>query len=171
MHEAITDEACRAPVDGFWDEVDRHLAAAGLVLTEYRSRPIARFLNPRMTHRLDQSAAVSLAKLRVRVVPVSLREQAAGHMATGCAAAVGARIAVLLTGAMRMGGSASKSEIIDRPADVAHFTACLNPTLAQDADLLTETETETEAVVRVRSVLPSTGLRPGLPAAVTGPAV
>ncbi|RBM21867.1 oxidoreductase [Prauserella sp. PE36] len=87
VDEAIGDPACRVLVGRFWAECERHLPPH-LDLARYREDLLARFGNARMEHRLTQIAEDTTTKLRVRVVPVALRELAAGRRADGCAAVV-----------------------------------------------------------------------------------
>ena len=89
--EAIADPQCRAAVERLWDEDERHLPRT-FDLATYRRALLDRFGNPRIEHRLDQIATDGLTKLRLRVVPVAVRELEARRTASGCAFAIAAWI-------------------------------------------------------------------------------
>lgn len=84
---AMADTTVRGLVERFWDEASRHLAPE-LAAESYREALTARFLNPRIEHRLAQIAQGSGIKLRARILPVLKRELAAGRDAAGCLAAL-----------------------------------------------------------------------------------
>ncbi|MES2169279.1 MAG: mannitol dehydrogenase family protein [Actinomycetota bacterium] len=89
--EAIADSRCLAAVRALWAEDARHLPDVDLAT--YSEALLERFRNPRIVHSLDQIAIDSLVKLRVRIVPVALRERAAGRAAEACAHVIAAWIA------------------------------------------------------------------------------
>ncbi|WP_235522600.1 MULTISPECIES: mannitol dehydrogenase family protein [unclassified Plantibacter] len=80
--EAVGDRACRAWVEEYWDETERHLPD-GLDLAAYRRALLERFDNARIEHRLQQIALEGVTKLRVRIVSTLLGELAAGRPGTG----------------------------------------------------------------------------------------
>ncbi|WP_156761475.1 mannitol dehydrogenase family protein [Microbacterium karelineae] len=86
---AMGDDAVRGLVEAFWDEAERHLPAE-LDAPAYREALAARFLNPRIEHRLAQIARDSEIKVRARILPVLRREREAGRDAAGCLAALAA---------------------------------------------------------------------------------
>ena len=88
--EAIDDPLLLAVVDQLWDEDARHLPDLGL--PQYRAALLERFRNPRIAHHLDQISTDSITKLRLRIVPVALRERAAGRSASACATVIAAWI-------------------------------------------------------------------------------
>ncbi len=88
--EAIADPRCLAAVRALWAEDARQLP--DLDLDAYAVALLERFRNPRIVHSLDQIAIDSLTKVRVRIVPVALRELAAGRDAEACAHAIAAWI-------------------------------------------------------------------------------
>ncbi|MDZ8201686.1 mannitol dehydrogenase family protein [Microbacterium sp. SSW1-59] len=117
---AIDDPVCREVVDALWQEAARHLP--DVEVTHYAAELIARFRNPRIEHRLVQIATDATTKMRLRIVPVALRERAAGRPAEGCAAAVAAWWLSDTGDAPREGGSNG----LDRAV------ACLDTGLAHD---------------------------------------
>jgi fructuronate reductase len=90
VSEAIADPRCLAAVRALWAE-DAH-QLPDLELDTYAAALLERFRNPRIVHSLDQIALDSLTKLRVRIVPVALKELAAGRPAAACAHAIAAFI-------------------------------------------------------------------------------
>ncbi len=95
--DATQDPTCRDIVEGWWSEAIRHLPAE-VDAASYCRELWKRFENPRILHALAQIAEDSLAKIRVRVVPVAKREIAAGRSAAGAAAIVGAWAQAMLEG-------------------------------------------------------------------------
>jgi fructuronate reductase len=90
--DAIADRACRDLVETFWDEAERNLSGE-LDIPAYRRALLDRYENPRIEHRLDQIAADSSVKARLRIVPVAVRELAQERPASGCAQALAAFLA------------------------------------------------------------------------------
>ncbi|MDF9277625.1 mannitol dehydrogenase family protein [Arthrobacter sp. EH-1B-1] len=90
--EAITDPVCLHAVNSFWDEAERHLPAT-LGLTEYRSALHERFANARIEHQLSQIAIDTPTKLRLRVMPVAVRERESGREADACATVIASWLA------------------------------------------------------------------------------
>jgi fructuronate reductase len=90
--DAIADRACRDLVETFWDEAERNLPGE-LDIPAYRRALLDRYENPRIEHRLDQIAADSSVKARLRIVPVAVRELAQERPASGCAQALAAFLA------------------------------------------------------------------------------
>jgi fructuronate reductase len=76
---AIADPHCRALVEGFWNEAERHLTETGLGIPAYREQLRERFANPRIVHRLTQIAEDAPTKVRLRLLPVLRAELAAGR--------------------------------------------------------------------------------------------
>jgi fructuronate reductase len=85
---AIADPVCREAVERFWDEAARQLHDVDT--HAYRAALVERFANARIEHRLDQIGSDAATKVALRIVPVALRERAAGRSADGCASAVAA---------------------------------------------------------------------------------
>jgi fructuronate reductase len=90
--DAIADRACRDLVETFWDGAERNLPGE-LDIPAYRRALLDRYENPRIEHRLDQIAADSSVKARLRIVPVAVRELAQERPASGCAQALAAFLA------------------------------------------------------------------------------
>lgn len=76
--EAVGDPQCRAWVEEYWDETERHLPAE-LGLAAYRTALLDRFDNARIEHRLQQIALEGVTKLRVRIVSTLLAERRGGR--------------------------------------------------------------------------------------------
>lgn len=93
VSRAIGDPVCRAAVEAYWDEAERHLEPS-LEIARYRSDLIQRFSNPRIVHSLSQIALDARTKLGLRIAPVAIRERARGATAQACARAFAA---VLMT--------------------------------------------------------------------------
>lgn len=92
VDEAIADPVCRGWVEDLWDEADRHLAMPADQVRGYRTALLARFLNPRIRHRLAQIAADGSQKLPVRILPTLRAELAAGRLPPGACRALAAWI-------------------------------------------------------------------------------
>ncbi|CAH0214246.1 mannitol dehydrogenase family protein [Plantibacter cousiniae (nom. nud.)] len=92
--EAVGDEQCRAWVEEYWDETERHLPD-DLGLTAYRTALLGRFDNARIEHRLQQIALEGVTKLRVRIVSTLLAERAAGRPGTGSLRVIAAWVAAV----------------------------------------------------------------------------
>lgn len=86
--EAMADAQVRTHVEALWDEACRYLPPH-VDAAEYRDALVQRFENPRIKHLLAQIGNDSLTKLRVRIVPIALKELAGGRDAAGAAAAIG----------------------------------------------------------------------------------
>ncbi|GII95534.1 mannitol dehydrogenase family protein [Sinosporangium siamense] len=87
--EAIADPKPRELVERFWDEAARSLPAE-VDPDGYRAQLIQRFANARIRHRLEQIAADSTLKVRLRILPILEAELAAGRPADTSIAAVAA---------------------------------------------------------------------------------
>lgn len=70
---AFADAEVRTRVEEYWDAVSAVLPDPALDLPNYRRALAARFANSRIEHRLDQIAAETAAKLRIRTVAVIAR--------------------------------------------------------------------------------------------------
>lgn len=81
VDEAVREPACRRILLDFWSEAKRSLPAASEA-DAYCAALLTRFENPRIAHRLDQIAADTVTKLRMRVLPVIENELAQGRGAT-----------------------------------------------------------------------------------------
>lgn len=130
--EAIEDPVCLASVGRWWDEAERQLPAS-MHIAQYRSELLARFRNPRIAHQLEQISSDSLTKVALRVVPVALRERAAGRDAVGAAAVVGAWIALVRSGLSINESQSSRVEQAltgGQPAQA--LLATVSPALAAD---------------------------------------
>lgn len=87
VSDAIADPACRRAVEEFWSEACA-LIPADVDTVDYRNDLIARFANTRIVHSLEQIAADSSLKVRVRFAAVAERTRAAGGDARASAAAI-----------------------------------------------------------------------------------
>ena len=130
VSDAITDPTCRRAVEAFWDEAQRHLP--DLEIQDYREALVSRFSNPRIEHRLSQISQDGLTKVQLRIVPIARRERATGRSAEGCAAALGAWIAAVMSGIAA--ADASTDEAASRPDPVLALLTLLDSSLADDAD-------------------------------------
>jgi fructuronate reductase len=128
VDEAIADPVIAQWVEEFWDECEPHLPA-DLAVHDYRARLRERFENDRIHHALDQIAADTLTKLRVRISPVLRAERAAGRRGTASARVFAAWIAL---DAQRNGLGLPTVD------DVRSTIAAIDPTLAADDDLVTD---------------------------------
>ena len=87
--EAVNDPVCLRAVNDFWDEAEQHLPPT-LDVSAYRAALKHRFANGRIEHQLSQIASDTPTKLRLRVVPVAVKERASGRPGTACALAMAA---------------------------------------------------------------------------------
>ncbi len=85
--EAIGDREVRAEVEALWDEASRYLPDF-VEASAYREALLERFENPHIKHLLSQIGNDSLAKLRIRILPIALKELEAGRGATGAVPAI-----------------------------------------------------------------------------------
>lgn len=85
--EAIGDREVRAEVEALWDEASRYLPDF-VEANAYREALLERFENPHIKHLLSQIGNDSLAKLRIRILPIALKELEAGRGATGAVPAI-----------------------------------------------------------------------------------
>lgn len=85
--EAIGDREVRAEVETLWDEASRYLPGE-VEAPAYREALLKRFENPNIDHLLSQIGNDSLAKLRIRILPITLKELAAGREAAGAVPAI-----------------------------------------------------------------------------------
>lgn len=85
--EAIGDREVRAEVETLWDEASRYLPGE-VEAPAYREALLERFENPNIKHLLSQIGNDSLAKLRIRILPITLKELAAGREAAGAVPAI-----------------------------------------------------------------------------------
>jgi fructuronate reductase len=135
--DAVTDPACRAWLDEWWDEAVRHVPLPETELADYRTALLDRFANPRIRHTLAQIAADGSQKIPIRVLPVLRGERAAGRMPAGAIRVLAAWIRHLRgQGApVSDAGAGPYRERAGRPRDVL---ALLAPELAADDALVTE---------------------------------
>ncbi|NYE21575.1 mannitol dehydrogenase family protein [Microbacterium immunditiarum] len=87
--EAIGNPVIRDLVERFWNEAARSLLP-GADPDSYQTQLVERFANPRIRHRLEQIAADSTLKVRLRVLPVLEAELASGRSAEASAEAIAA---------------------------------------------------------------------------------
>ena len=85
--EAIGDSEVRAEVEALWDEASRYLPDF-VEASAYREALLERFENPHIKHLLSQIGNDSLAKLRIRILPIALKELEAGRGAKGAVPAI-----------------------------------------------------------------------------------
>lgn len=137
---AVGDPVCRQWMTQWWDEASAHLTVPADQVAAYRDDLLERFGNPRMRHLLAQIAADGSQKLPVRVLPVLSAERRAGRMPGGAVRLVAAWINHL-----RGAGAPVTDPAADRlvelarsplPEAVPAVLATLDPSLAQDADLV-----------------------------------
>lgn len=144
--EAIADPVCRSAVERLWDEDVRNLPEE-LGLDHYRAALLERFSNARIEHRLEQIAIDSLAKLRVRVAPVTERELAAGRTAEGCATVFAAWMAAIESGFCR--ADAAEREIADAlasPNPRAGLLGLVSAKLAADPGFAAHVDRDVERI-------------------------
>jgi fructuronate reductase len=148
--EAVVDETCRAWLDAWWSEASGHLSLPDADLMAYRAALLDRFANPRMRHRLDQIAADGSQKLPVRILPTVRRERAAGRLPQGASLVLAAWVCHL-----RGAGSPIADVRADQvvplaegplPAAVPRVLAALDPSLADDGELVAAVLTQAEAL-------------------------
>ncbi|WP_308128149.1 mannitol dehydrogenase family protein [Modestobacter italicus] len=84
--DAVADPVCRGLVEAWWDTCTPHLRLTGTEVTDYRDALLERFGNPRIRHALAQIGVDGSQKLPVRIVPVLLRERAAGRLSDAAVA-------------------------------------------------------------------------------------
>nr|WP_245741400.1 hypothetical protein [Herbiconiux ginsengi] len=127
--ESIGDPVCRAAVESLWNE-DAACLPACLGLDEYRQALVDRFANARIEHRLEQIAADSFMKLRLRVVPVTEVLLRRGELPRAGAAAIAAWIVAARRGllppeatAPSAHSGAALSSLLTRLSDVVGASA------------------------------------------------
>jgi fructuronate reductase len=123
VDQVVRDPDGRDLIITWWDEACRHLPD-DLDLDRYRDELLVRFTNPRIAHQLAQIAQDALSKLRIRIVPVALRELEAGRLPRGALTAVAA-VLVVSSGALSL-------------EDARTFLEELAPSLARHADAVDE---------------------------------
>ncbi|WP_243076364.1 mannitol dehydrogenase family protein [Microbacterium sp. SS28] len=138
VDQVIRDPSCREAVGRWWDEACRHLPD-GLDLDTYRSNLLARFENPRIAHRLDQIAQDARAKLRIRTVPVALREVQAGRRPGGALTAIAAVLRA--------------DDVAPAVADIAEALDPIEPRLARNSAVVAE-------IARIAQKLPGPSEEP-----------
>jgi fructuronate reductase len=137
VHEAVSDPACRARVEDFWDEAARHLPDE-LDVPAYRRSLLDRYDNPRIEHRLDQIGQDGSLKLRMRVVPVVLAERAAGRSGGAGIRTVASWIALMLEqgSAPDPQRDAIEAAVAQDPDDaVRSLTLLIDPALLRHPDI------------------------------------
>lgn len=147
VHEAIADPACRAWVEGFWDEAAAHLPGE-LGIEQYREALLERFANPRIEHRLAQIGRDGSAKMRVRAVPVLRAERTAGRSGEGAARAVAAWMDAASAGRLPPDPLSEQiaTAVAERDSTRA-LLALLAPELPDDASVLATIEEFRRATV------------------------
>ncbi|MCG7443881.1 mannitol dehydrogenase family protein [Dermabacter vaginalis] len=85
--EAIGDSEVRTEVEALWGEASRYLPDF-VEADAYCEALLERFENPNIKHLLSQIGNDSLAKLRIRILPIALKELEAGRGATGAVPAI-----------------------------------------------------------------------------------
>jgi fructuronate reductase len=138
--EAVVDETCRAWLEEWWSEASRHLSLPAADVAAYRAALLDRFANPRMHHRLDQIAADGSQKLPIRILPTLRRERAAGRLPPGAARALAAWVCHLRGMGVPV-TDARADQVVplaagSLPEAVPRVLAALDPTLADDDDLV-----------------------------------
>ncbi|MCR2811141.1 MULTISPECIES: mannitol dehydrogenase family protein [unclassified Microbacterium] len=96
--DAMADPIVRHWVDAYWDQASEGLREDDIDLRHYRHDLLQRFGNSRIVHRLDQIATGTLAKLRIRAVPVVRILSAAGPPPDSILLAISGWIAGVLSG-------------------------------------------------------------------------
>lgn len=149
---AIADPKCRAWVLEFWDEATEHLGE-GLDLDAYRSALLGRFENARIEHRLAQISTDGVTKLRVRAAPIILAERAAGRSGHAAIRAVGAWVALVLSGAdLADASSADVTAALGSGGDVlAELVRVIDQRLVDDSAVLGSIRSVAEQAVSTRA--------------------
>lgn len=140
--EAVGDARCRAWVEEYWDETERHLPAE-LELPAYRTALLERFDNARIEHRLQQIALEGVTKLRVRIVSTLLAERAAGRSGAASLRVIAAWVRAV-QGEERP-GDANEALVSDALTNTGRerttaLLGLIDPRLAADAALSNEVE-------------------------------
>jgi fructuronate reductase len=141
--QAMADQVCRGWVTSWWDSVVRHLPAEGLALNDYRAALLTRFDNARIEHRLGQISGEAVTKLRVRIAPIVLAEQAAGRSADAGIRAIAAWIALVQRGRDLIDAESAvvAAVLADGEQVVQRLVALIDPLLAADDTILTAIST------------------------------
>ncbi|NMR21271.1 mannitol dehydrogenase family protein [Cellulomonas fimi] len=134
--DAMQDATCRAWLQEWWDAASGHLALPADDVAAYRDALTERFANPRMRHLLGQIAADGSQKLPIRVVPVLLRERAAGRLPLGATRPLAAWVCHL-RGSGAPVTDARADEVVPLaagplPEAVRRVLGVLDPALADD---------------------------------------
>lgn len=92
--EAMSDDACVAAVEAWWEEAIASLPQ-GIEVRQYRAELRKRFQNVHVEHSLAQIASDGVTKLGLRVAPVATFERRHGRPASAAAASMAAWIATV----------------------------------------------------------------------------
>ena len=150
--DAVADPVCRAWLDQWWDEAQRHLALPATSVESYRSALVERFTNPNIRHQLAQIAADGSQKLAVRILPVLRAERAAGRTPPGATRALAAWVCHLRGhGApVRDPAAETLSRLVDGTLEqaVVAVLGFLDTELARDPALVAATTRHAEELLR-----------------------
>jgi fructuronate reductase len=132
--EAVADEACERWVREWWSEAAAHVPQPAGVMADYEEQLLRRFANPRMRYLLTQIAADGSQKLRVRALPILLRERGAGRRGEAGLRILACWIAYLRTEPLEL--SDPLAEQLRESRSISDILALLDPELAADDDIL-----------------------------------
>lgn len=133
---AVADETCQRWMRAWWSEVAAHLPQPAADLAAYQEQLLSRFANPRMRYQLTQIAADGSQKLRVRVVPVLVRERGAGRRGEAGLRILASWIAYLRTGPQELSDPLAGQ--LRAARSVSEFLVLLDPALAADDDVISD---------------------------------
>ncbi|MDQ0675115.1 fructuronate reductase [Pseudarthrobacter siccitolerans] len=147
--EALSDSACRAAVEEFWDEASQHLPMR-LGIPEYRAALLERFGNERIAHLLTQIAADGTTKLRMRSLPILAAEREAGRSGDGAARMITAWLAYVTSAVEFQDPRAGdiKNALNRRGRErTAALLALLSPELASDKAFVERLDSQRSTLV------------------------
>jgi fructuronate reductase len=150
--DAVADPVCRAWLEQWWDEAQRHLPLPADSVSQYRAALLDRFTNPRIRHQLAQIAADGSQKVAVRILPVLRAERHAGRLPVGAGRALAAWVCHLRgAGApVRDPAAAQLAGLADATVEqsVVAVLGFLDAELARDEALVAATTRQAEELVR-----------------------
>ncbi len=144
--EAVADDTCRGWLEQWWDEASPYVRLPSADVAGYRAALLERWANPRIRHRLDQIAADGSQKLPVRILPVLLRERAAGCVPEGATRVLAAWVCHLRAAEARI-DDVRAAELValaagPLPDAVRRLLDALDPALAADGAVVAAVATE-----------------------------
>ncbi|WP_229874029.1 mannitol dehydrogenase family protein [Amycolatopsis deserti] len=143
--EAAGDPALGGLVESWWDTAAAYLPLSPAEVTGYQRRLRKRFAAPGIRHLLSQIAADGSHKIPVRLLPVLHRERARGRLPHSAVAGLAAWLAYLRGPEVRDARAAELVPLARAEKPARGVLAAIDPTLANDAELLTAIDTELRA--------------------------